>query len=112
MPGLFSVMTDTITGSTGLTGSLVINRAVDFEQEQSFTVTLGVENNAMGSGPLCLGMTRCVFNQTVVVEITIGDVNDNLPVFTKTLYSGGTTHTTLTHTPTHTHTRNNKCVFC
>ena len=85
IPGLFIVNTD----PTSLTGSLSITRAVDFEQEQSFTVTLAVQNNVMGRGPLCQGAVQCTFIQTVVAEITIGDENDNLPMFAESLYSGG-----------------------
>ncbi len=89
-PGLFTVETDVSSSS----GTLFLTRALDFELEQSYELTLSVSNNAMGTGPQCLPATQCVFSQTVNLIVTVGDENDNLPMFTQDLYTGGTqTHT-------------------
>ena len=90
-PGLFYVETD--SGSE--TGAVYMNRTVDFETQQMYTLSLSVENNRNGTGPTCGIQPACTFSQTSTLEITITDENDNSPVFTKQLYRGGRSTTCI-----------------
>ena len=84
-PGLFTVSTD-VSGSSGM---LSVTRALDFETVDSYTVTLSVTNNAFGRGLQCQGAPQCTFSQTVIVEVSVVDENDHIPVFTDDEYTGG-----------------------
>ena len=77
-----------------------MNRTVDFETQQMYTLSLSVENNLNGTGPTCEFQPVCTFSQTSTLEITITDENDNSPTFTQQVYRGGEcVRVCSTHTP-------------
>ena len=84
-PGLFRVQTD----PDSETGAVFIDMPVDYELVQSYRLTLSVENVASGVGPQCQSSSECTFSQTAILEVAIGDENDNAPVFTRDSYTGG-----------------------
>ena len=57
-----------------ITGGVFVNRSLDFERDQSYTVVItAVDNPGMGQGPARTGM--------VTIPIFIIDENDNSPIF-------------------------------